>query len=94
MVQQSALMLPGHRTMTAAAASKLKSIASLTVLPILLAVVLFGLGRGLSGILAESQATSARDHSVKARHVSASPASFGTQRALADHAAELADEAE
>jgi hypothetical protein len=59
-----------------------------TVLPILLLALLFALGRGLDGIIAEGKDAIP----VRARHVNASPAAFGTQRALADRAADLADE--
>jgi hypothetical protein len=64
---------------------RLKSIASLVVLPALLLASLFALGRGLDGIIHEGQS----DNLSRPRHVNASPAAFGLQRALADRAAEL-----
>ncbi len=86
MVQYS-LPVASMETMTHPAVSRLKSFASLAVLPILLLVLLFALGRGLDGIIAEGKASIPG----RARHVNASPAAFGTQRAMADRAAELAD---
>jgi hypothetical protein len=75
-------------TMNTPAMDRLKSIASLVLLPILLLALLFALGRGLNGIIAEGKG----EAPARPRHVNASPAAFGTQRALADKAAELADE--
>jgi hypothetical protein len=72
-------------TMTIPALDRLKSFASLTVLPLLLLASLFALGRGLDGIIAEGKVADAG----RPRHVNASPAVFGTQRALADRAAAM-----
>ncbi len=82
--------LPAMETMSTSVSSKLRSVASVTVLPLLLLLLLFALGRGLDGIIADGKAA-APERSVKARHVNASPAAFGTQRALADRAGSMAD---
>lgn len=74
--------------MTTPALDRLKSLASLAVLPILLLILLFALGRGLDGIINEGKAVVP----ARPRHVNASPAAFGTQRALADRAAEITDD--
>ena len=76
--------------MTTSALSKMRSVASVTVLPVLLLIVLIGLGRGLDGIVTEGKTTAA-DRPAKARHVNASPAAFGAQRALADRAGAAVD---
>ncbi len=76
------------QTMTTPTWDRMKSIASLTLLPILLLALLFALGRGLDGIISEGKGLP----TVRPRHVNASPAAFGTQRAMADKAADLADE--
>jgi len=85
---QYALPVTAMETMTTPALDRLKSFASLAVLPILLLALLFALGRGLDGIIAEGKAVVP----TRARHVNASPAAFGTQRALADRAADTADD--
>ena len=85
MVQYSVTAI---ETMNTPALERIKSIASLALLPILLLVLLFALGRGLDGIITEGKGVPA----ARPRHVNASPAAFGTQRAMADKAAELAEE--
>ena len=76
------------KTMNTPTWDRMKSITSLVLLPILLLAMLFALGRGLDGIIAEGKGVP----SVRPRHVNASPAAFGTQRAMADRAADLAEE--
>ena len=73
------------KPMTTTVLQRLKSLAGLVVLPTLLLALLFALGRGLDGIIHEGQA----DNLSRPRHVNASPAAFGIQRAIADRTAEL-----
>ncbi len=73
--------------MTPTVLDRLKSLAGSVVLPIVLLALLIALGRGLDGIIHESEPAT----SNQPRHINASPAAFGTQRALADRAAELSD---
>jgi hypothetical protein len=67
---------------------RLKSLASLVALPILVLTLLLAIGHGLDGIVHEGQV----DNLTRPRHVNASPAAFGIQRAIADRAAEMDDD--